>query len=283
MFDRPTTLSETQQAEVQRAVDDLWLRVIDAVERLLADVPEPLTDHLYAVAFESNDVVSDRARRPKIEIAFLVEQVYLATDPEEDRLDELLEFTVATHEYYDIADDIVDDDVTDSEFTAAFLALQMLLPLFVRRLPALGDDAVAFWSDRATDLVVAPFREVSTEPTVETYLSVVDRQANLFGFLTGLAAIAADGDRDDIERAERIGRNYYAYEQFLLDRGQVDGETWNLWTLASEETAVDILLDRRESIETDVDALPETSAAMIRSLVAHDVDAWLTAFDSEAD
>lgn len=126
--------------------------------------------------------------------------------------------------------------------------------------------------------MAAPFSERNTEPTLENYQVIVERQSHLYGCITGLCAIAVGADRDAVRRAEAIGRTFYEYEQFIGDRNEYDSgddDPWNLWHLASESDAVDHLLERRKAIEPQLATLPEERATAIRALFAQDLEAWL--------
>jgi len=278
MVNRPTTLSPARERALDADLDDLRLRLLDCIERLLDEMPrDDLRERLYSLAFEPSDALPKRSRRPKVENAYLVEQLYRAHAPDGDDLDALLAFTVAVTEYYDIFDDVVDGDVADGRRADAVIVMQLLMPLFVRRIHALGDDAVSFWTERALELMAGPMTEVTDEPTADAYRAVVDDQATLFGFVTGLAAVVADAPPDAIERAETVGELYYAYEQYLTDEEQyrADDGPWNLWHLTTETEARARVVALRESLAEAVADLPAERADGIRALTAHDIDAML--------
>jgi len=275
---RPTTLSPARERALDADLDDLRLRLLDCVERLLREVPrEPLRELLYGLAFEPSDALPKRSHRPKVENAYLVQQVYRAHAPAGDDLDDLLAFTVAVTEYYDIFDDVVDGDVAAGRRADAVIAMQLLMPLFLRRIHAFGDDAVAFWTERALELMAGPLTEVADDPTAAAYRAVVDDQATLFGFVTGLAALAADAPPDAVDRAETVGELYYVYEQYLTDLEQYGGGDgpWNLWHLTTEAEGRARVTALREALAEAVADLPAERAAGIRALAAHDLDAML--------
>lgn len=279
MIDSKMTLSQTQEEMLERRVDDLQLQLLDCIDQLLSELPNPeMRALVYETAFEGNDILPKRSSRPKIETALLVEQLSLAYDPAGTHLETLLEFTVAVTEYYDICDDVLDNDVSKDNFSDVFVVLQLLFPLFVRRLDRLGSEAATFWTDRAISLVAAPTTELSCEPSLEAYRSIVDQQVELFGFVTGLAAVVAGGDDSEIRTAERIGHVYYTYEQFLIDAEQYaqdDDDPWNLWALTDEADAIDHISEQRELAHELTAGLPKRRRETIRSLFAHDLDSWL--------
>lgn len=279
---RPTTLSPEAERRVRRGLSDHRLRLLERVEALVDEVDsEPLSRQLYAVAFEANEILPKRASRPKIENAYLVEQLYRAHAPGGDDLDPLVEFTVCVTEYYDILDDLVDGDVAAGREAEALVGMQTLLPLFVRRLVEFGPEAAAFWTERALAVLESAPAETGGDPTVEAYRAVVRRQSHLFGFTAGLAGIVAGAADDAVRRCERIGRRYYVYEQFLLDREQRgDGDdSWNLWEIASEETARALLAELQSDVTNLAGTLPDDRRRLVTGLVAHDIDAWLDSLD----
>lgn len=277
MVDLPKTLPPERERALETQLQDLRIRLLDCIERLLVEIErEPQRESLYAIAFTPNATLPKRGERPKVETALLVEQLYFAHAPDGERLETLLEFTVAVTEYYDIADDVVDGDVAPDRDIEAFLAMQQLLPLFVDRIGRLGLDATAFWTERARSLVAAPYEENRADPSLEAYLRIVDLQANFFGSITGLAALVADANDEAVKRAEEIGRGFYAYEQFLVDRRQYargEDERWNLWVLATEQEALDVVRERRTAVRDRLATIPDARADMIGALLAHDLAA----------
>lgn len=272
----PNTLSPERERQFELRVDDLRIRLLECVEALLREIPsDALRDMLYGVAFQANDALPKRATRPKVENALLVASVYRAHAHDGEALDTLLEFTVAVTEYYDIADDLFDGDVVAERTGETFLAMHLLVPLFVRRLGWLGADAACYWADHATTLIEAPYVEHRSDPTFDAYVRSLERQGELFGFATGLAATVAGVDRDCVERARRLGNAYYAYEQLLVDRRQFeqdDGDSWNAWHLASESTVCDALLRHRREATDCLEQYPREQRQAVSSLFAHDLD-----------
>jgi hypothetical protein len=277
MFDTPTTLSSDRQASRADYRERLQLRSLDVVEALLADVESAVArDRMYELAFEPNQVLPKRDERPKLETLALAEQLYRSHDPDEADLATVLEFTVAVTEYYDIADDLVDGDVSADHRNDVFLVLQVLLTLFVERLGELGGDVVTYWCRRARTLTEAPSRERAREPSLQSYLDVLDLQAQLFGFVTGVSATAAGAPDDAVRRAERVGRCFYRYEQLVVDcrqHGREADEPWNLYRFVDETEASELLADERASLAADIEALPAERRERIRSLFAVDIDA----------
>jgi hypothetical protein len=278
VYGRPVALPEPERREFTASVESIERRLDAAVERLLSDIDsEAIQEEVYTVAFAASEALPKRVRRPAPLLGYLVEQVTLAYDPDGEHTDALLEFTVAVHEYYDIFDDLVDGDVADAWETEVTIAQQFLLPLIVRRLQQFGQRATDYWSDHAIRKLSSEYLELSREPSIEAYLDIVAVQAELFGFLTGTAAIVAGADDEEIDRAAAVGRTFYEFEQLLLDREQArdDDNPWNAWVLADEETVLSQLRQLRSESADLVEQFPSAQATAIRGLFAVDFDTWL--------
>jgi hypothetical protein len=278
LFDRPTTLSPDRRDAVESRARETEIRLLDAVERVLADVQhEAQRDLLYASAFEGTTLLTKRESRPKLELGYLLEQLCLAADLSTESTNRILEVGVCVSEYFDVLDDVVDGDVEPGRDGEAVALAQVLVPMFVERLAELGADAAAFWSDTTRSFLTAPYLETQTEPSLAAYRRIVDRQSGLFGCVTGLPAVVADADGDAVERATAIGEHWYAYEQFLLDGEQHARESspWNLWVHATEPEALAILEETRNAYELALDDLPDSRARALEPLVAHDLDEWV--------
>ena len=275
----PSDLPAERADAFEEHVQNLRRRVLDHVETVLLDVGSPgLAQEAYDVAFPETDALPKRESRPKLETALLAEQTYLSFDPSGERLEPLLQFTVVVQEYYDVLDDLLDDDVTAGHESRVLLVSQTLMPMLVRLLGELGDAAIEYWTDRAFELLAAPRIEATREPSPEDYAELLDHQAVLFGFVTGLAAVVTRRDDETIERAERLGRTAYKHAQYVLDveqrrSGRVEG--WNAAELHSEADVVDQLERWRAEVDDLVTAYPDERADLIRALVALDVDEWL--------
>jgi len=276
MLDKPSTCSDQQIATAEAAMRSTERRLLDCVERLLADVPNAdQRATLYAAAFEGSDPFPKRAVRPKVEIVYLVERLADAHGLADTKVDTLLAATTGIVEYYDMLDDIVDGDVPNDRMPEAVVVAQTLVPLFVRRLAALGPDAASAWSSRASVLLEAPYLEQRADPSLDTYRAVVDRQSKLFGFVTCLPAVIADADSAAVDAAATVGERYYVYEQYLLDREQIEESSpWNLWSLTSESTARDELQAVQDQAMAAIEILPKIEAELVEPLLAHDLDTW---------
>ncbi|MFC4408161.1 hypothetical protein [Haloarchaeobius iranensis] len=277
MFEAPSTLPPDREQELAAYREELRFRSLDAVEALLADVEsDAAREQVYELAFDPSRALPKRSQRPKLETLALAEQLYLAHDPDGTDLATVCEFTVAVTEYYDIADDLVDGDVAPEDEDCVFLVLQVLLSLFVERLGRLGGDVVAYWSRRARRLTGAPFGERRQEPSLAAYLDILDLQAGLFGFVTGVSALAAGAADDAVARAERVGRRYYRCEQFVVDcrqHGREAGEPWNLYRFVDADEAASLLAAERSALAAHLEGLPAERRERIRSLFAVDVAA----------
>lgn len=278
MFHLPLDLSSARRATFQEEVTAFEGRAKEAIEELLATVePDPARRQLDRIVFSANSVLPKRTRRPgrvSLLSAYLVEQVHAeyGDDPERRRL--LVQFALAVAEYADIVDDLVDGDVDPDRETEVLLTLQVLWPLLTRLLARLGERETLYWTERATLLVGAPVTERTSEPSAESYHALVEEQSTLFGFVTGLAAVAAGAD-DAVERAERLGELFFRYTQFLLDCEQYDGtERWNALAVSSPAAVAGQLREWREAFETELAHLSDERARRLRPLVAVDLATW---------
>lgn len=279
MFHLPLALSPDRTATFEEEVAAFESRAEAAIEALLETVDQPSArQQLKRVVFSANSVLPKRRRRPgrvSLLSAYLVEQLFAeyGDDPERRRL--LVQFALTVAEYADIVDDLVDGDVDPDRETEVILTLQVLWPLLTRLLVELGDRETRYWTDRATLLVSAPVTEQTHTPSAENYRTLVDRQSTLFGFVTGLAAVAADEEPTTVERAERLGELFFSYTQYLLDCEQYDGnEAWNALAVSSPSAVAEQLRAWREQFEADLDYLSTERARRLRPLVAVDLAAW---------
>jgi hypothetical protein len=284
MLDRPTTLSVEERRRLDERRREVEVRVLEAMEAMLRDIEsEKLAERLSSVAFQGNDALPKRGDPPKLEPALLVAEIFRSYASDDATLDQLLRFTVATSEYYDITDDLFDDDVSDSHRDRVFVCQQLLVPEIVRCGAGLDSSSIPEWADRTTRMLESCVLERRTEqPTVAAYEKILNRQAELFGSLTGLAATAATDDEAIHSTAATIGRAYFAFEQLLLDGDQfADGEDsgWNAWQLASTATVRNLLEARRAVAHRNLSELPDERAATIRGLFAVDLEEWMATRD----
>ena len=274
----PSDLSPEAAQTLEAAGQHVRDRALDRCEAILTAYEETETaQFVYDRAFSPNDLFPKRQRRPKTDSALLTEQVYREFGTDESTLDALLDLSILSQEYYDILDDAVDGDVAPDRDGEAILTSQLLLPRIHERLAVIHPDASTFWAGRIERLVTAPQLERTTEPSEEAYLALLDRQSNLYGALTGLAALAADTDDATVDDAERLGRTIYKHDHFVHDRLQFeDGrrEEWNAAALLSEEEVVDRLRAWRETVEELTASFDDERATILRGLVALDIDAW---------
>lgn len=280
LLDRPTTLSADRHDAVEGRARQTELRLLDAVERVLADVPhDGQRDLLYASAFEGSTLLTKRRSRPKLELAYILDQLCLASDLDAETTDLILELGVCVSEYFDVLDDVVDGDVDAGREGEAIALVQLLVPSYVERLAALGSDAASYWSDVTRSFLRAPYLEHDAEPSLPAYRRIVESQSGLFGCVTALPAVVAGADPDAVERSQAIGERFYVYEQFLLDGEQHANESspWNLWAYATDAEALAVLEDARTAYEDALEGLPAERQRALEVLVAHDLDNWLDA------
>ncbi|PSP85407.1 hypothetical protein BRC83_02940 [Halobacteriales archaeon QS_1_68_17] len=248
--------------------DDLRSRMLDEVETLLQTLDPEIGQRVYEIAFKPNDAVPKRDERPKIEIVHLAEQCYLAHGDDDADRRRVLQFALVAHEYYDLLDDVVDDDVAPGRETEVVLVTQLLMPTLLRVLADLGEDVQRYWSDRAIELVGAPLLEEDRDPSGDVYLDVLARQSDLFGSMTGAAAMAGGADTDGVSRAREIGSTYYKCEQMLLDVAQFpdDEDRWNARAFFTENEIARLLDGWRAEVSPQIDELPEPRARLVRPL-----------------
>lgn len=281
MFERITTLSPERTAAFESYAETVRQRALDAVESLLVNLDPALAQTVYDLSFAQNDVLPRRGRRPDLHSAVLADAAADAVGLEEDV--HLLAFTVAIQEYYDLLDDVVDGDVPDGREGAVQIVAQTLLPLAVGRLARLGDDAVAYWSRAATELIAAPHAESRQTPSADAYLELLDRQSVLFGFVPGVAAVAAGRDDGDVERAEALGRAVYRFDQLLRDYEQHasgDDDPWNAAALLGAEEVFAELESARADVVDYTSGYEDPARRRLRALVAVDL-ASVRSGDSE--
>lgn len=283
MLPVPLDLPAERRREFEREVAAFEERADERIEALLAEIDAaPARAQLERLVFSANEVLPKRDARPgrvSLLSAYLVEQLhaeYAGTDPEsETRRDRLVQFALAVEEYADVVDDLVDGDVADGRETEVLLTLQALWPQLVGLLSALGERETDYWTEHATVLVEAPVTEMTREPSAESYRELVDGQSTLFGFVTGLAAVAAGEDEATVERAERLGERFFKITQFLLDCEQYDGEeAWNALAVMSPAEVREQLRAWREAFESELEHLSEERRRRLAPLVAVDLEAW---------
>lgn len=283
MLNRASDLSGDERADFEEYVEDVRQRTLDRVEAMLAE-PEPaLAQRVYDLAFSPSDALPRRERRPDLHSAVLADAAADAHGLAERERQLLLEFTLAIQEYYDLLDDVVDGDVAEGHAGEVQVVAQALLPMATARLGELGSEAVAYWSARALELVSAPHVEARSEPGVEAYRDLLDRQSVLFGFVPGVTAVAAGSDEAGVERAEALGRAVYLHGQLARDVEQHragDDDPWNAAALEGERAVLDRLTELRREVSELADDYPEPASTRLSALVALDVDGWLDGLDS---
>ncbi|MCL9812295.1 hypothetical protein [Natranaeroarchaeum aerophilus] len=260
---------------------DLEYRTYSLVDELLAEIPEkPLRKRVSSMAFTPNEFLPKRSKRPKIEIPFLVEQIFLSYTTDEEDLDTLLQFSVLIGEYYDIYDDILDDDVATAR-REVIATWQVMFPLALRLLCRLGDDAVSYWTHRAMCLPEGQIAEAGLDPSGSLYYDIVHQQSVLFGFLAGLGAVVAGAEQNEIRNAECLGGLFFKYEQFILDAEQYrtreatdTGEIWNAMRFMSDDELIAQLRSWQSDANQLLKTYPAERAALLESLFSVDLDEW---------
>ncbi|MFC3957917.1 hypothetical protein [Halovivax cerinus] len=282
MLPGPLEIDDTDEAAVRSQLKTLFERLHDLVSDVLSEIDQPeLRRQIRHVAFQSTEALPKRSSRPTVVIHHLVEQLFLSYDPDGDSLDQVLRAAVIAMEYYDIVDDVIDGDVRAGHELDVLVTNELLFPLFVRHIGRLGQPATDYWSERAVRTVGSLVVEYSSEPSAETYRTLVDRQSYLFGSMTGLGAVAAGAGQADVERAEQIGRTYFTYDQFRLDLRQYEGgddDPWNLWRLCGDDEATGMIVAQRAEFERLIEPLPDDRRRLLRPLVATDIESYRASF-----
>jgi hypothetical protein len=277
LIDRPRTLSEEEVAEIEAHLEKHKEQSFEALKDLLGTIEdEEMGQFVYDIAFRPNDALPKRTYRPKMDIGIFVDQLYAHFDTETPHDTALLQFVYTVHEYYDILDDVVDGDVAPGHEREVVLASQAMLPLMVRLVHSLGDDAVEYWTRGAMRLTSSPTMEDDVAPSPEAYLDLLDRQAELYGFLTGLAPIVA-GNPDKCDDAKKIGKAMFKQEQLALDCEQYEKEPddpWNARALFSQEEILSLLSEWHDDVCELTESVSDPHASRIRALTALDTEAW---------
>jgi len=278
MFHRPLSIEDSKRDRFERVLETCEAETDAAVDRTLAAVPlESLREQVAATVFSPSDALPKRNRRPKREITMLLDGLETTVGGIGDNRKPLLSFGLIVNEYYDICDDVVDQDVVSDSRAEVILTWQVMVPLLARLVHRLGTPAVEFWSDRAMGLIEAPFVALRAEPSRDTYKKVLDRQADLFGCLTGLCGLLGECDEETIIACEDIGRAFFKFEQLLLDGEQfADGETagWNAFVLLDSDRVISRIATIRSEYRATLAELPGEPAQKLEWLVAVDLNRW---------
>ncbi|MDS0260074.1 hypothetical protein NDI56_11785 [Haloarcula sp. S1CR25-12] len=225
--------------------------------------------YVYRLAFKGNDVLPKRDRRPKPTTAFQADQIHRIHGGDEETRQTLLQFAIIVAEYYDIVDDVIDGDVKPGHEREAIVALQFLMPVLVRLLHRLGDDAVEYWTWEATELVECCVHEPTADEkqTEAGYLDLLEEQALLRSSITGLAAIVAGADDEEIARAEEVGRTVHKLMQFTTDLNQYgsDDDPSNAVALFDKEAFSGQYQQFKDELDETLAAYPEDYASQMRA------------------
>jgi len=279
---RPLDLTQEEAEEALDHWKNLDERVFEQVHQLLKKVSDQnLRTQLRAVAFEPNEALPKRDYRPNRSIFHLSEQL-LSTNEirDQEQRDAVLQLSLLVAEYYDIFDDLIDQDVNSEHREEVIATWQMMHPLTVRLLQILGSEVVEFWSERTVRLMGAPLAGIHHDPTLEVYEEIVDLQSNMFGCLTAIPALLNNREETIVRCEELLGRKYYKFDQYLLDGEQLNRDCssndtdWNIWALESPDNVLDRLSQLRREIYSNTDHLSEEKKAKIGLLIDIDLEEW---------
>lgn len=123
----------------------------------------------------------------------------------------------------------------------------------------------------------APLVGVLEEPSAPVYEEVLERQADLFGGITGLCAVASPDDAAPVQAAERVGQAFFAFEQLLLDGEQYSpgqDRSWNAWRLLSEDDVYELIGHWHDEFRSAIEEFPEEQRTRLRPLTAIDFEVW---------
>lgn len=115
------------------------------------------------------------------------------------------------------------------------------------------------------------------DPSADTYRSILDKQAYLFGSLAGISAIITHTDEDNVANAARLGMAYYKLSQVYLDVNQYqsgDSDPWNVRTLMTKDEVESFAARLKETATGCLDEFPERRVTRLRPLIGLDVAAW---------
>ncbi|WP_181686081.1 hypothetical protein [Halorhabdus salina] len=286
MLYRPSTLSGDERREFETYAEDCREEMLDHVATIVQELPPDVVEIVYELAFSTSDALPKRERRPKLDTVLVIDSVAEALSmPAPDR-DALCKLTIVTQEYFDIVDDLLDGDVASDRETEALLVSQLLVPTLMGLLSRFKADASTYWATQAQEVMCVPMVESTATPDAETYRSLLDRQASLYGMLTGLAAVVNDESDDTIERYERLGETIYRHRQVVLDYEQYqDGEDdpWNARQLMDESAVLSLLATHEQTVDDLTADLPGPPRGRLRALVALDTSAWQASVSRPAE
>lgn len=275
---RPSTLNSNKQKRIDNYFEQLQSRLLAHIDGLLDEVhPEVMRQPIYETAFKASETLDKRHRRPKTEVACLVEQIYTEYSQSNTPPDALLTISVIQPEYYDIFDDSIDGDVPSDKIEEVVLITQTLMPIMTQAVNELGDDSFSHWSSRISELTAAPYYEATLDSSFESYSIILNKQSKLFGSLTGISALAAGCSEQEVSDAEKIGELFYKFEQLVLDCEQYTPDTderWNIRTYRSLDGVQPILTDWSEQLYDVTSSYSHTNKEIIRSLLALDFEKW---------
>lgn len=282
MMREPTTLTDAEREQIEQHMYEYREFINQQVTEILNDIDSPsVRDRLRSVVFTPNAILPKRDTRPSYKIAHLADQLYLSHSRNHSQRETFARFTVATMEYFDIVDDIIDGDVAEGAEFEVYLTNEFLNPIVVRFLSHLGEDAVAYWSDHTVSMLHWFEKEFEREPSKDAYLDIVEKQSELFGMITGMSVFIAGEGPLSIEEAERIGKLYFKYDQFLLDREQLDStdsDPWNAWKLMPESETTDYVRRWQNDVATLTERLPQERAELIRPFHSLHICEWREQF-----
>lgn len=276
---RPTNVSEMHEQKVSACFSDFQKELnYNHTEEILSSFnSNDIRDIVSYLAFTPNKVLPKRSHRPTNRIEFVAKQIYLAYESGEGNLDSLLQFTLAFQEYVDIVDDLVDDDVSDEMRNEVYAGVQFLIPVIFEKLNAISNRAILYWTDRFPEMCSSWLEEFHYQPSKDQYFSIIEKQANLYSSVTGVAAIAAGASDETVSLAESIGEIYFKHEQFLLDLLQYEhGEEspWNAWHILADSEAMAQVTQWKDELSDILKELPDERAYYLRPLMDVDVEQW---------
>lgn len=271
-------LSAEALEQHKKAVDEFNTGALDQIKNILSRIPdESLQRRVYEIALSGQTTLSDQRRRPHLTAAYYSDVLYrkLATEPT-DR-EELVQFAITVQEYYDILDDAIDGDIDRALTTQALATAQALLPVLVQLLGELEGPTTIYWSKRAVRLTEVPMLEAELAVSKANYMRILRRQSNLWGFVTGLAAMVAGADEQVVARSEALGRALYKVDATWTDCGQYEREEdlkWNMYTVFGVEEVQRMLDIWCDIAWSHIEQLPTDDERLLKTPLVQNIENW---------
>lgn len=273
----PNTLSPERAEEATADAVAFGQYALEQVEAVVGTIGNPDLQRLvYRTAFTTEGAAPKPTRRPHLRCPWLVDLTYQALAEEPTERDAVVRLSLALTEQLDLLDDLADGDVEAGAEGQVLATTQALGARITEGVAALGETSVAYHRETSDELLGAVLLEAEREPSAAAYEQVLARQSTMYGRQTGLAAIAAGADEEEVTRAERAGRRFHDIAKVEQDRAQYragDRSDWNARTVLDRPTIIQRLEEWRAELLDAVSAFPPAQRRRVAALVAHDFTA----------